>query len=85
MSALPNDDDLRAQIAALESENARLQQIAAAAREALAVFEGRRPGFAATYAREILRAAFADDAVALGRSPPRWGGRVKQRKLQRRK
>ncbi len=73
MTAAQTEDELRARIAALEAENARLQQLAAAAREALAVFEGRRPGFAPAYAREILRAAFADDPVALGRPFPRRG------------
>ncbi|GAB4198419.1 MAG: hypothetical protein OHK0022_17740 [Roseiflexaceae bacterium] len=80
MSDQPTEDELRARIAALEAENARLQLLAAAAREALAVFEGRRPGFAPDYARDILRAAFAADPVALVRPLPRRGRGRSRRK-----
>ncbi len=40
-----------------EAELARLRQVEAAAKEARAFLEGRRPGFAATYALDVLRAA----------------------------
>jgi hypothetical protein len=49
---------LQQQIAALEAEVARLRPIEAAAREAYAYFVGRRPGFAPTYARDVILAAF---------------------------
>ena len=58
MSSPPTIETLQQQIAALEAELARLRPIEAAAREAYAFFAGRRPGFASTYARDIIVAAF---------------------------
>lgn len=79
------EDELRARIATLEAENARLAKIAAAAREALAVFEGRRPSFSPGFARDVLREAFAGDEVALGRPYKRRQSRPKQRKAPKQK
>lgn len=58
MEALPTVESLQRQIAALEAELARLRPIEAAAREAYAFFAGRRPGFAHSYARDVIVAAF---------------------------
>jgi len=59
MSSLPapDPDGLLRRIAELEAELERLRPIEAAAREAHAFFSGRRPGFAPSYPRDILRAA----------------------------
>lgn len=48
---------LRARLAELEEEVLRLRPIEAAAKEAIAFWEGRRPGFAVAYPQEILRTA----------------------------
>jgi hypothetical protein len=48
---------LTARIAELEEEILRLRPIEAAAKEAIAFWAGRRPGFAAHYPQEILRTA----------------------------
>ena len=58
MSTHPTIEVLQQQIAALEAELARLRPIEVAAQEAYAFFAGRRPGFAPTYARDIIVAAF---------------------------
>lgn len=63
MSTTPTVEALQAQIAALEAELARLRPLEAAAREAYAFFAGRRPGFAPTYPRDVLLAAFEPDAT----------------------
>ena len=85
MSSASVEDELRARIAELEAENARLRQVEAAAREVLALYEGRRPGFASSYARDVLRQAFAGDEVALGRPYRRKSSRSGQRKATRQK
>lgn len=85
MSPASVEDELRARIAELEAENARLRQVEAAAREVLALYEGRRPGFASSYARDVLRQAFAGDEVALGRPYRRKSSRSGQRKAPRQK
>ncbi|HEU5100241.1 MAG TPA: hypothetical protein VFU22_14535 [Roseiflexaceae bacterium] len=54
----PAIEALQQRIAVLEAELARLQPIGAAAQEAYAFFAGRRPGFAASYGRDVLVAAF---------------------------
>jgi hypothetical protein len=83
-TAANSEAALQARVAALEAEIAQLRPIVAAAREALAVFEGRRPGFAAPYARDLLRAAFANDSLALSHpTVPRWK-RGKSPKRQKR-
>lgn len=53
--------ELRQQITALKAELAKLRTIEAAAREAHAFYAGRRPGFAMTYPRDIIRAALEPD------------------------
>ena len=50
-------ETLRVRLAELEEEVLRLRPIEAAAKEAIAFWEGRRPGFAMAYPQEILRAA----------------------------
>lgn len=66
-------DALRAELGRLRERLAELEQIAAAAREAHAFFEGRRPGFAPSYPRDVLRTAFAEADAAAGHGPaPRW-------------
>jgi hypothetical protein len=49
---------LQQRVAALEAELAHLRPIEAAAREAYAFFAGRRPGFAPSYGRDVIIAAF---------------------------
>lgn len=51
--------ELERRIAELEAEVARLRPIAAAAQEAHAFFAGRRPGFAPSYPRDVLRDVLA--------------------------
>jgi hypothetical protein len=58
MSEAPPLAELQRQIAVLEAEIGRLRPIEAAAREAHAFFAGRRPGFASSYPRDVLRAVF---------------------------
>ena len=58
MSADPTTEALEQRITELEAEVARLRPIAAAAQEAYAFFGGRRPGFAASYGRDVLQAVF---------------------------
>lgn len=60
-------NDVQARIAAWEAEVNRLLQVEAAAKEARAYLEGRRPGFAPSYPLEVLRAALAssDEAAPL--------------------
>jgi hypothetical protein len=66
-------DELKAELEQLREQQAALERIVAAAREAHAYFEGRRPGFAPEYPRDVLRAAFAElDAAAGLRPAPRW-------------
>lgn len=63
---------LSAEVERLRAAHADLERIVAAAREAHAFFEGRRPGFAPTYPRDVLREAFADlDAAAGLKAAPR--------------
>ncbi|NJN15176.1 MAG: hypothetical protein HC822_02165 [Oscillochloris sp.] len=62
---------LRAEIAELRVEQARLQQIVAAAQEAHAFYEGRRPGFAFSYPRDVLHAVFAPEALKTRRPAKR--------------
>lgn len=58
MSTAVTIEALQQRIAELEAELARVRPLEAAAREAYAFLVGRRPGFAPTYARDILSAAF---------------------------
>jgi hypothetical protein len=74
MSTPPTTEALQQQVAALEAELTRLRPIEAAAREAYAFFAGRRPGFAATYPRDVIVAAFEPGAAQRSkpsRSPKR--------------
>ena len=57
----PTIEELQLQIGSLEAELLRLRPIEAAAREACAFLVGRRPGFAPTYARDVLLAALEPD------------------------
>ena len=78
-----DNDDLNAELQRLREQQVALERIVAAAREAHAYFEGRRPGFAPEYPRDVLRAAFAElDAAAGLRPAPRWrrGSRSKPRR-----
>lgn len=68
MEALPTVEALQRQIAALEAELARLRPIEAAAREAYAFFAGRRPGFAPSYARDVIVSAFEPAAKTARRA-----------------
>jgi hypothetical protein len=80
MSTTPTIEALEQQIAALEAELARLRPLEAAAREAYAFFAGRRPGFAPTYARDVLLAAFEPNT-----SRPRNSRSRRTRSMKRRK
>jgi hypothetical protein len=73
MSAIADSVALRAELERLRESHADLERIVAAAREAHAFFEGRRPGFAPSYPRDVLRAAFAESDDTHGLKPaPRW-------------
>jgi hypothetical protein len=63
MDTIPAIEALQQRITALEAELARLRPLEAAAREAYAFFVGRRPGFAPTYARDVIVAAFEPNAT----------------------
>lgn len=77
-------DALSAELGRLRAQLAELEPIVAAAREAHAFFEGRRPGFAPGYPRDVLRAAFAEADAAAGHRPaPQWRRAARQR-LRRR-
>jgi hypothetical protein len=80
MSTTPTIEALQQQIAALESELARLRPLEAAAREAYAFFAGRRPGFAPTYPRDVLLAAFEPNAARPRNSRPKRTRSMKGRK-----
>jgi hypothetical protein len=81
MTDEPTDPDER--IAELEAEVKRLRQVEAAAREARAFLEGRRPGFAATYALDVLRAALSGAAPEADAFPVVRGGWNARRKTRR--
>lgn len=51
-------EELRARIAKLEAELERLRPLEAMANEAYAYYKGKRPGFPASYPRDILMAAY---------------------------
>lgn len=77
-SDTPSPDDLAALIAELEIECARLRTVEAAAKEARAFLEGRRPGFAASYALDVLKAALTSgeqEAKAFPVIRGRWNAR----------
>ena len=50
-------EKMKLQQTKLETELAELRPLAAAAKEAYAFLSGRRPGFAPTYAYDVLRSA----------------------------
>ncbi|WP_129677676.1 hypothetical protein [Candidatus Chloroploca sp. Khr17] len=81
MSTPPTIESLQEHIVELEAELARLRPIEAAAREAYAFFAGRRPGFAPTYPRDIIIAAFAPDPT---RSRKRSSGSTRSVKRRKR-
>jgi hypothetical protein len=81
MSTTPDIEALQQQIVALEAELARLRGIEAAAREAHAFFAGRRPGFPASYARDVLLAAFEPNPARPRNNQPK-AARPKQRRKQ---
>jgi hypothetical protein len=64
-------DDIDARIAELEEEIERLRPIEAAAHEAYAFLSGRRPGFAPSYAFDVLRAALEPQKPRRGRTRPK--------------
>lgn len=80
MSTPPTIEALQRQIAELEAELTRLRPIEAAAREAYAFFAGRRPGFAPTYPREIIIAAFEPNPTRPRKRPSGSTRSVKRRK-----
>lgn len=63
------DNDTNTRIAELEAELARLRPIAAAAQEARAFLEGRRPGFAPSYPLQVLTAALNAAAMETVKLP----------------
>jgi hypothetical protein len=67
----PQTQDLEERIEALEEELEELRPLAAAAREAYAFLAGRRPGFAPSYAHDILRAALEPEKPRKKRPPVR--------------
>jgi len=84
------------QVAALEAELARLRPIEAAAQEARAFLEGRRPGFSSSYVLDLLRTALDEKGEnpspyptvkggwnAAGAHRRRQGGRGRRRHIQR--
>jgi hypothetical protein len=78
MSTTPTLAELQQRIAALEAELARLRPIEAAAREACAFFAGRRPGFAPSYPRDVLKAVFAPQASRQSRRATAPGRRKRR-------
>jgi hypothetical protein len=78
MSTTPTLAELQQQIAALEAELVRLRPIEAAAREAHAFFAGRRPGFAPSYPRDVLKAALAPQASRQSRRQAAPGRRKRR-------
>lgn len=73
-------EERETRIEELETEIARLRQVEAAAQEARAVLDGRRPGMGIGYAAELLRAALNK----YGEKPPlpivKGGGNARRRK-----
>jgi hypothetical protein len=80
MSTPPTIEALKAHIVELETELERLRSIEAAAREAYAFFAGRRPGFAPTYPRDIIIAAFEPNPTRARKRPSGSTRSVKRRK-----
>lgn len=80
MDTTPAIEALQQRITALEAELAHLRPLEAAAREAYAFFVGRRPGFAPTYARDVIVAAFEPNATR-----PRSSRSKRPRTIKRRK
>ena len=80
MSTTLTIEELQQQIAALEAELARLRPLEAAAREAYAYFVGRRPGFAPTYACDVLLAAFGPNTTRPRNSRSKHTRSMKRRK-----
>lgn len=80
MTTPPTVEALQQQIAALEAELARVRPLVAAAQEAYAFFVGRRPGFAPTYGRDVLVAAFEPHAPRPQRGGSRRASATKRRK-----
>jgi hypothetical protein len=80
MSTPSTIEALQERIAELEAELARLRPIEAAAREAYAFFAGRRPGFAPSYPREIIVAAFEPNTTRSRKRPPGSARSTKRRK-----
>jgi hypothetical protein len=76
-------NEIAAYVVELEAEVTRLRQVEAAAREARAFLEGRRPGFASTYALDVLRAALSDAAPETDAFPVVRGGWNARRKTRR--
>jgi hypothetical protein len=58
---MDQDEKIAERMDALEIELDELRPIAAAAREAYAFLSGRRPGFAPSYAYDVLRAVLEPD------------------------
>ena len=83
MADVSDSGAMQARLVELEADVTRLRQIEAAAREARAFLEGRRPGFAATYALDVLRAALSDAAPETGAFPVVRGGWNARRKTRR--
>jgi hypothetical protein len=80
MTDAPDLGALQQRIAELEAELERLRPIEAAAREALAFFAGRRPGFAPTYPRDVLQNALEPQRAG---APRPKGGRPKAARRRR--
>ena len=66
---MTDETDPRARVEALEAELAALRPLAAAAKEAYAFLSGRRPGFAPTYAYDVLRVALEPEKPRKPRKP----------------
>jgi hypothetical protein len=80
MSTPQTIESLQQRIAALEAELARVRPFEAAAREAHAFFTGRRPGFPATYARDVILAVFETGASLAGNTRPKPSRAAKRRR-----
>jgi hypothetical protein len=80
MDTDPTSAALQERIAELEAELARLGPYSAAAQEAYAFFAGRRPGFAPSYGRDVLVAAFEPSKAPLRARPAKGRAAAPRRK-----
>jgi hypothetical protein len=67
---MTDEKELQARIKELETELKQLRPLAAAAKEVYAFLSGRRPGFAPTYAYDVLHSVFEPEKPRKRRKIP---------------